>query len=106
MNITDRTSGISGMNKLLWFMTNYDWENVSYEIPWSGEIVTEWLPKFIGRIEWGCNIAHIIKKWKSVFSAYSSSDSILYFYFALDNENSKKVLNYIIDNYNNERNII
>lgn len=106
MNITDRTSGISGMNKLLWFMTNYDWENVSYEIPWSGETITEWLPSFIGRIEWGCNTAHIVEKWKSVFSTYSSSDSILYFYFALDNENSKKVLEYIIDNYNNERNII
>ena len=106
MKIENKETGIIAMNKLVWFITHYEWENVSYEIPWSGETKTEWLPKFIGKVEWGCNTEHIVGKWKDVQEKYGYELGVIYLYFGLDNENAKKLFEYVIDNYDNERNIL
>ena len=107
MKVKDMPSAVAGMNKLLSFIENIPYENVTYELPWSDETRTEWLPKFIKDVKWSCNTAHIIEKWKISNTTYfgQSNRAFIWFYFGLDSNNSRSLLEYICNNYNDEREI-
>ena len=102
-----KETAIIAMNKLIGFICNMPYDYVTYQIPWSGETKLDWLPKFIKDVKWNCNTEHIVSKWKKYVK--DSSDypdkAFILFYYALDTKNSRALLNYIIDNYDDERSI-
>lgn len=97
---------IISMNKLMWFVPNMPFKYVSYELPWDGQTHKEWLPSFIDEVDWNCNKYHIARKWKEYNSNHSDlSDAFSLFYISLDTKNTRALLTYIIDKYDNERSI-
>lgn len=97
---------IIAMNKLMWFIPNMPFKYVEYEFPWDGQTRKEWLPSFIDETDWGCSKYHIVEKWKGYNSNHPDlSDAFNLFYESLDDKNTRALLTYIIDNYDNERSI-
>lgn len=97
---------IIAMNKLMWFVPNMPFKHVSYELPWDGQSHKEWLPSFIDEVNWDCSKYHIAQKWKEYNSTHSDlSDVFSLFYISLDVKNTRALLTYIIDKYDNERSI-
>lgn len=108
MKIDNRYNEIAkiAMNKVIWFMINMSFDNVTYELPWNGEKVTEWLPVFLGKVKWGCNTEHIVNKWKTYSGVDPNlAETFVRFYSGLDTKNSRALLDYIIEAYDNERNL-
>lgn len=101
-----KETAIIAMNKLMWFIPNMPFKYVEYNLPWNGQIHKEWLPSFIDEVDWGCSKYHIVQKWKDYNSShFDLSDAFSLFYFGLDTKNSRALLKYIIDTYDNDRSI-
>lgn len=101
MQINDLESAIIGMNKMFYFSMNLYYAELYYSHPWNDTVIKEYLPKFLGDIEWGCNLSHIIDKWKSC-AEHCQYSAMYRFYTELDSENRRKLLEYICENYNDE----
>ena len=101
-----KETAIIAMNKLMWFVPNIPFKYVSYELPWDGQKRKEWLPSFIDEVDWGCSKYHIVQKWHDYNHNHPDlSDAFSLFYESLDVKNTRALLTYIIDKYDNERSI-
>lgn len=94
----DKESAIEAMNTMFYYAMNFPFSEVSYETLWEGT-KKEWLPKFIGDIDWGCNLEHIVNKWKKCEEQGGYYGKVYAFYAELDDKNRKRFLGYILDNY-------
>lgn len=101
MQINDLESAIIGMNKMFYFSLNIPYAEILYSYPWNDKVLKEWLPKFLGDIEWDCNLSHIIDKWKEC-ADHGQFSAMYMFYAELDQPRRRKLLQYICDNYNDE----
>jgi hypothetical protein len=102
-----KETAIIAMNKLIGFIGNIPYDYVTYQIPWSGETKIDWLPEFIKDVKWTCNTEHIVSKWKKCLKdSFDYPDkAFILFYYEIDSKNSRALLNYIIDKYDNENKI-
>ena len=101
-NISDTESAIKGMNKMFFYAMNLKYIETTYSYPWSEQKYTEWLPEFISKIDWGCDMSHIIGIWKELSSEYGSYGEMFAFYEHLDNNNRRKLLQFIVEKYHTE----
>lgn len=99
MDVKDNESAILAMNNLFYYAMNIPYDYVMYSLPWNDEVKKDWLPKFFGEIEWDCCVAHMIDKWNNAENHGGYYGKFFAFYAELDNTCRRKLLQYIIDNY-------
>jgi len=98
-NIETATNAI---NKWFYFSMNYP---VKYHNKLNtdlGDVENIVLPTFITEIKWGCGLKHMIEKWQYVEDKWSASARMNEFYMGLDCGNRKRLLEWVMDNYNDE----
>lgn len=86
--------GIIAMNKLCYYMANYPVIDFNVE----GETV--FLPDFFKAFK-PYLLPHLTERWKHINDG--SYGRVLEFYLSLDGENRGRMLNYILNNYEDEQ---
>lgn len=96
MENLDIESAKKGMDKMFYFAMNIPYDNISYQFPWEEKVRLEILPEFVRDIDWGCDMSHIIEKWKTSLNEYGYYGAVFNFYENLDSKNREKFLEYIL----------
>lgn len=92
-----------GINKFLFYGWNYysvshEWRNTP-----NGELHYATVPDFLANVKWTFPFEHAYSKWKACTDGNDSIAYVAKFYSELDGENRKAMLQYIIENYNDEQ---
>lgn len=96
---------LQAINKWLYFGWNFsseyhEWQSIG------GETKQMVLPSFLFKIKWTCNFDHMVDKW-ILATKYKDSDTYLVrFYCELGIENRQRLLEWVMNNYNDERKIL
>ncbi len=90
---------MAAINKWAYFSLNYK------VVPYTksnddNEVI--YLPEFIVTIKWTCPISHMIGKWKSATRSNDPYTYLIHFYIELDSQNSILLLEWVMNNYNDE----
>ena len=88
--------GIEAVNRWLFHGWNYD--SVDVEIPdyANGGTTTVHIPQFLAEAKWTCNLPHMIDKWNEACRPRNT-------YANLDNDNRRILLEWVLQNYTDER---
>lgn len=98
-------NAIVAINKWFYFAMNY--KTVLHE--WtgaSGQHRSEYLPSFLVEAKWTCNLDHMLSKWNVATHSSNPSAYLMDFYAELDNANRIALLEWLMANYNGEKQII
>lgn len=95
--------GIEAVNRWLFHAWNYD--SVEFAVPdyangCSKRII---IPKFLAEAKWTCSLPHMIDKWKEACGSRNTDAYLVAFYASLDNENRRILLEWVLQNYTDER---
>ena len=95
--------GIEAVNRWLFHGWNYD--SVDTEIPdyATGGPKHVVIPRFLAEAKWTCNLPHMIDKWTSACRSQNPDAYLVKFYADLDNENRRILLEWVLQNYTDER---
>jgi hypothetical protein len=97
-------TAIKAINKWVFFGWNYP--SVEHEwISVHGEKKFEVVPKFLVEVKWTCNFDHILSKWHLATRTKNSNAYLVEFYAELGTENRMLLLQWIMENYKDERKI-
>lgn len=96
---------IKAINKWFYFAMNYktilhNWTSVS------GEYRSEYIPDFLVEAKWTCNLDHMLSKWNVATQSRNPSAYLIDFYAELDNANRIALLEWLMANYNGEKQIL
>ena len=91
--------GIEAVNR--WVFYGWNYEMIEIVRSPTNEPIN--VPKFIVEVQWTCNQEHMIEKWLSSCKVESPSAYLVNFYSKLDNENSIKLIEWVLANYTDER---
>lgn len=95
-------TSIKGINKWVFFNLNY--ATVSHKwIDECGNERCEQVPQFLIEVEWTCHFNHMMKKWREALQTKDSSAYLIRFYMELDTTNREAMLEWILHNYNDEK---
>ena len=61
------------------------------------------IPQFLAKAKWTCNLPHMIEKWKNACQSRNPDAYIVNFYANLDGNNRKILLEWVLQNYTDER---
>ena len=97
-------TAINAINKWVFFGWNYsciehEWTDVH------GEKRFEVVPRFLAEIQWTCNFDHILSKWHLAVKDSNTDAYLVKFYAELGNENRRLILQWVMENYNDERKV-
>lgn len=97
-------TAIKAINKWVFFGWNYscvehEWTNIH------GENKFEVVPKFLTEIKWTCNFDHILSKWHIATRTKNSNAYLVEFYAELGINNRILLLQWVLENYKDERKI-
>lgn len=97
-------TAITAINKWVFFGWNYssvehEWTNIH------GEKKFEVVPKFLTEIKWICNFDHILSKWHIATRTNNSNAYLVEFYAELGTDNRILLLQWVLENYKDERKI-
>ena len=99
----DTNSMIFGINKFFFYAMNYP--SVLIKFPSiAGGMRKEYLPDFFTAFPDHLK-EHFCCKWESACDRYSGYGAMMKFYGELDSSNRKLMLEYIVNNYNDEQKI-
>lgn len=94
--------GIEAVNRWLFHGWNYDIAEVAipdYPNRYSKNVT---IPRFLAEVKWTCNLPHMIEKWKEACWSRNTDAYMVTFYANLDNENRRRLLEWVLQNYTNE----
>lgn len=63
----------------------------------------KFVPKFLAEVKWTCNYEHMLEKWESVTDRNVTNAYLVSFYAELDMPNRQALLEWVMNNYNDER---
>ncbi len=92
------------INKWLFHGWNYDVVPITITTP-DGGTKTHYVPEFLKKVKWTCNINHMIEKWNYATRTQDPDAYMVKFYAELDNTNRKLLLEWVVQNYNDERSL-
>lgn len=95
MNDIMKTAMVS-INKWMYFGWNY------LTVEHGGQH----LPKFLVEAKWTCNLEHMVSKWSNVTRKKNPHAYISTFYSELDMENRKAMIEWVMENFNDEKRIV
>lgn len=93
---------IAAINKWIFHGWNYTIVPLTYKSFGETPVSTH-VPAFIRDVKWACNLGHIIEKWKLATESGDPDTYLVKFYKELGNENRIRLLEWIMQNYNDER---
>lgn len=95
---------LRAINKWMYFGWNYSSEYYEWKSA-GGETRQMVLPTFLFKIKWSCNFDHMVEKWIEA-TRYKDPDTYLIrFYCELDLWNRRLLLEWVMNNYTDERKI-
>lgn len=95
---------INAINKWIFFGWNYS----CVEHEWTdanGNKRIEVLPRFLVEVKWTCNFDHMLSKWRLATHNTDSHSYLVRFYAELGAENCRLLLEWVMENYHDERKI-
>ena len=95
---------IYAINK--WMYLGWNYKSVEYSRPISGgrsEIIV--VPDFLIGVKWTCTTDHMINKWRACCHQTGPYGYLSKFYAELDAENSRRLITWVMENYNGEKSI-
>lgn len=98
-------TAIKAINKWVFFGWNY----TCVEHDWTdgyGEMRHEVVPRFLAEINWDCGFDHILSKWHLAVKEHNTDAYLVKFYAELGIENRKLLLEWVMEHYNDEREIV
>lgn len=104
MNSEKLQLAMAAINKWLFFCWNYscqlcEWTDIH------GNKHSECLPDFLVGAHWTCNLTHMVEKWKRAVNEGSPNSYLTRFYGDLDVFNRRALLQWVMENYHDERKI-
>lgn len=93
------------INKWLFFGWNFKSCYHSWQ-DFSGVPREEYLPEFLCRVKWTCNLSHMVDKWRKATRSKNPDTYLVSFYADLDNANRILLLEWVMQNYNGEKTLI
>ena len=99
----DTNSMIIGINKFFYYAMNYPLVRIEYHSI-DGTTKSDYLPDFFKAFDFHM-IEHLRGKWLNACERTDSYGFVMKFYGELDSTYRKQMLNYIIENYNDEQKI-
>lgn len=95
---------LKAINKWLFFGWNYrtvwhTWTNANNQVRGG------YLPEFIVKVKWTCNIEHMHYKWLSATRSHNTDAYLVRFYAELDTTNRMLLMEWVMQNYNGEAHI-
>lgn len=94
---------MSGVNRFLYWCWNYQYTNKPYRYVIRGQQMEDYLPKFLVAVDWTCSRDHMIQKWINANVNGDTDIQIIRFYKELDGENRVRFIEYVMENYSDER---
>lgn len=95
---------ITAINKWMFFSWNY--ASIEYEMTIGCRTEIVIIPEFLARVNWTCNINHMIEKWSKCCQTTNAFGYLSKFYAELDSENSRLLIEWVMKNYNGEKKIL
>lgn len=93
---------LEAINKWLYFGWNFSSEYHEWKGA-GGQTRQMVLPTFLFKVRWSCNLDHMVDKWVAA-TRYKDADTYLIkFYCELDLWNRRLLLEWIMENYTDER---
>lgn len=95
-------TALMAINKFMYYSWNYPL--VYHEWKTDGDIIRkETVPEFLVQVRWHCNFEHMLSKWRESIKSDNPMTYFPEFYSRLDLWNRKLFLEWIMENYNDER---
>ncbi len=99
--MTDLKTAITAINKWLFFGWNYEciwheWKSIH------GTSKAQYVPRFLAEAKWTCNFDHMLEKWRNAYCRSNGDSHLVAFYADIDNANRKILLEWVMNNYNDE----
>lgn len=97
--------GIEAVNRWIFHGWNYDTTTVAVPDPAYDNKCAKSLtvPRFLAEAKWSCNLPHMIEKLNSACRNKTADAYLVSFYAELDNYNRKALLEWVLQNYTDER---
>ena len=78
---------------------------VNVEVPdfVNGGSKTVHIPQFLAEAKWTCNLPHMIEKWNNACQPRNPDAYLVKFYANLDGDNRKILLEWVLQNYTDEK---
>lgn len=93
------------INKWLYHGWNYKMVEHTYDNG-TGRTQTRTLPQFLVETKWTCHISHMIDKWEKIAEYGTPHAYMTAFYAELDMENRRRLIEWVMSNYDREYKII
>lgn len=95
--------GMEAVNR--WLFHGWNYEITTVEIPdhYANASKKVHVPKFLVGAKWTCNLPHMISKWKEACSSKKPDAYMVTFYANLDNNNRIALLEWVLENYTDEK---
>lgn len=95
--------GIEAVNRWLFYGWNYEMVNVEVPDFVNGGSKTVHIPQFLAEAKWTCNLPHMIEKWNNACQPRNPDAYLVKFYANLDGDNRKILLEWVLQNYTDEK---
>lgn len=90
------------VNRFLFYSQNWGTCDLEYKSI-NGETVRRCLPDFFQALHFPCSTEHMVNKFEHLYQLYGSQAALAMFYFELNFQNRRELLEYILTNYNGEQ---
>lgn len=88
-----------------WLFHAWNYEQINAEVPdyFRGGTTRVHIPRFLAEAKWTCNLNHMIDKWNEACRSRNTDAYLVTFYANLDGDNRKILLEWVLQNYTDEK---
>lgn len=88
-----------------WLFHAWNYEQINAEVPdyFCGGTTRVHIPRFLAEAKWTCNLNHMIDKWNEACRSRNTDAYLVTFYANLDGDNRKILLEWVLQNYTDEK---
>jgi len=95
-------AAINAINTFFFHAMNFT--STEYVHRFTGETI--YIPTFIAKSNWACNVEHMIDKWNNAYNVAGCYGAMNKFYGELDSSNRIALINWVLENYHDCRDLI
>ncbi len=95
--------GIEAVNRWIFHGWNYEMTTITIPDGSNNSTKSVIIPEFLANAKWTCNLPHMISKWREACRSNNTDAYLMTFYANLDNDNRLALLEWVLQNYTDER---